>query len=349
MKARQSEILFSHLGKNVFSVELENDCGMKVCISNYGAIIQSVIFPDRYNNFIDVVLGFDHIGDYLSEDYLAHYPYFGAVIGRYANRIQNAAFHIGEKEFIVSKNIPPHQLHGGFSGFDKQVWEVQSVSLTPLPRVELSYLSRDGEEGFPGNLQVKLTYELNNSNELCIRMEAHTDQPTAVNLCNHSYFNLNGNGGSVAKHLLQIPADYYLEQDTDYVVTGRLLAVKNSAHDFLEPKPIGGNWNADQGYDQFFVLNKPPGDLGLAAMAYSAQTGIKLEVFSNQAGVQFYTAKHLYINQGKKGMNYRPFSAFCLETQQHPNSVNIREFPHTILKPGETYLNYTAFKFSADQ
>lgn len=348
MKASQSEILFKHLGKDIYTIDLENDQGMKVCLSNYGGIIQSIVLPDRYGNFIDVVLGFEHIKDYLSEDYLAHYPYFGAVIGRYANRIANSRFPLNGEMIEVSANTPPHQLHGGFSGYDKQVWDVLSVEETPVPKVVFSYLSRDGEEGFTGNLRVKVSYELNNSNELLIKMEAETDQATAVNLCNHPYFNLNGEGSSIAQHVVEIPADHYLAQDADYVVTGQLLETRNSSHDFLQPTPIGKNWEEGEGYDQAFVLNKPHGEWGRAATAYSSQTGIKLEVLTDQPGVQFYTAKHLYINNGKKGMNYRPFTSFCLETQHHPNSVNIPEFPDTILRPGEKYIHQTAFKFSVE-
>ena len=346
MNITQSEVLFSYLNKDIYSITLENDQGMKVTLSNYGGLIQSIIIPDKFNNLIDVVLGFDHLKDYISTDYLAHYPYFGAIIGRYANRIANARFPLNREMIALSANTPPHQLHGGFSGFDKKVWTTVSLVDTPFPKATFEYLSKDGEEGFPGNLTAQISFELNNSNELTLTISAHTDQDTPVNMTHHGYFNLNGDGGSITDHLVEIPASHYLAQDSDYVSTGELIAVENTSHDFRTTKSIGHNWKEGEGYDQGFVLDKPSGSWGRAATAYSAQTGIQLEVLTDQPGVQFYTGKYLNVKNGKKGMHYRPFTSFCFETQQPTNAVNIPQFPDTILKPGEEYLHRTCYKFS---
>ena len=348
MKTSQSEVLFSYLNKDIYTITLENDQGMKVCLSNYGGLIQSIILPDRFGNFIDVVLGFDQIRDYVSMDYLAHYPYFGAIIGRYANRIANARFPLNGEIVEVSANTPPHQLHGGFSGFDKKVWDLVSLKSAPFPKATFQYFSKDGEEGFPGNLTTEISFELNNSNELTLKIEALADQATAINMTHHGYFNLNGDGSSIADHLVEIPATHYLAQDPDYVSTGKLIDVENTAHDFRSFKKIGHNWKEGEGYDQAFVLNKPMGIWGTAATAYSEQTGIKLTVLTDQPGVQFYTGKYLNVKNGKKGMHYRPFTAFCFETQQHTNAVNIPQFPNTILEPGEKYQHCTTFKFNVD-
>ena len=349
MKTSQSTVLFSYLNKDVYSVTLENDRGMKVCLSNYGGLIQSIILPDKFNNYIDVVLGFDHLRDYISTDYLAHYPYFGAIIGRYANRIANARFPLNGQIVKVSPNTPPHQLHGGFSGFDKKVWDIVSVKTAPGPMATFRYVSKDGEEGFPGNLSVNITFQLNNSNELTLKIEAHTDKATAINMTHHGYFNLNGDASSIEDHIVEIPASHYLDQDVDYVSTGQLVAVDNTAHDFRKAKRIGHNWKVGEGYDQGFVLGKSPGVWGTAATAFSAQTGIKLEVSTDQPGVQFYTGKYVNVRNGKKRMHYRPFTSFCFETQQHTNAVNIPQFPNTILEPGDKYLHTVTYKFSVDK
>lgn len=348
MKTTQSEVLFSYLNKDIYSVTLENDQGMKVSLSNYGGLIQSIVLPDRFGNFIDVVLGFDHIKDYLSVDYLAHYPYFGAIIGRYANRISRAQFPLQGESVQLTANTPPHQLHGGFSGFDKKVWDLVALKSKPLPSATFRYLSKDGEEGFPGNLEAEIIFELSNANELSLKIKARTDKATAVNMTHHSYFNLNGDGSSIADHQVKIPAAHYLAQDEDYVVTGQVIPVDNTSKDFRQTKAIGANWTEGEGYDQAFVLEKPNKAHATAAVAYSAQTGIKMEVLTDQPCVQFYTGKYLNVKNGKKGMHYRPFTAFCFETQKHCNAVNIPDFPNTVLLPGEEYLSDTTIKFSVE-
>jgi aldose 1-epimerase len=348
VNASQSEVSFSYLNKDIYSVTLLNDRGMSVCLSNYGGLIQSITLPDKFNNLIDVVLGFDHLKDYTSPDYLAHYPYFGAIIGRYANRISKARFPLGNDTVELTRNSPPHQLHGGFSGFDKKIWDIVSIEDKPFPRAVFRYRSKDGEEGFPGDLEAQISFELNNANELTLKIKAQTDVPTPVNMTHHSYFNLNGDNSSIADHLVEIPAGNYLAQDKDYVCTGELVPVENTAHDFRKIKPIGQDWKEGEGYDQAFVLDKPDGAWSKAGSAYSKTTGIRLEVSTDQPGIQFYTGKYLNVRNGKKGMHYRPFTSFCFEPQKHPNAVNIPQFPDTILKAGEEYSHTTTFKFSVD-
>jgi aldose 1-epimerase len=348
VKAERTLENFKHQNKEIYSITLENNHGMQVVLSNYGGLIQKIIVPDRSGNPVDVVLGFDELESYFSEEYLKSYPYFGVVIGRYANRIQKAAFPIGDKLVEVSKNSDENQLHGGLEGFDKKVWDISELKSEPNPKLILNYLSIDGEEGFPGNLDIQLSFTLTNDQELIVEISASTDQTTVVNMTHHGYFNLNGDAGTIEDHIVQIPANHTLAQDENYVVTGELKPVLNTAHDFTTEKPVNQNWDPQDGYDQAFVLNKPIGEWGKAASAFSAKSGIKMEVFSDQPVVQFYTAKHLNVDHGKNGKSYNAFSAICFETQIHPNAVNIPSFPSTVLQPGEVYKNKTSFRFGID-
>ncbi|WP_051189607.1 aldose epimerase family protein [Daejeonella oryzae] len=346
MKAERSLTNINHKIKEIYSFILENDHGMQVVLSNYGGLIQKISVPDSSGIPTDVVLGFDDLKSYLSEEYLKSYPYFGVIIGRYANRILNSAFRLGDKNVKVSKNDGENQLHGGLEGFDKKVWDVFELGTEPNPHLVLSYLSKDGEEGFPGNLEVKISFTLTNDQELIVEISAITDQSTAVNMTHHGYFNLNGDARSIEDHIIKIPAKHILAQDENYVPNGKLIPVLHTAHDFTSEKAVNQDWNPEEGYDQAFVLDKKEGVMSLSASAYSKKTGIKMEVFSNQPVVQFYTSKHLNVENGKKGQSYKPFSGFCFETQVHPNAINIPSFPNTILNPGEVYDNTTTFKFS---
>ncbi len=346
MKALKSLQNIVHHPKEIFSIILENDNGMQVVLSNYGGLIQKLKVPDRDGNPVDVVLGFDDLQSYFSEEYLSSYPYFGAIIGRYANRIANSKFSLNGKEIEVSKNDGNNQLHGGKEGFDKKVWDIVDLVSEPNPKLTLEYLSVDGEEGFPGNLKVQLIFELNNDQELSLKIKATTDSDTVVNMTHHSYFNLNGNNDFIGETEVEIPAKTYLEQDENFVLTGNKIKVENTTHDFNHARKISENWAEENGYDQAFVIDKPAGEFGKVATAYSSKTGIKMEVFSNQPVVQFYTAKHLNVKNGKAGLDYKPFSAFCIEPQIHPNAVNIEHFPNTNLKPGEEYFNKTTIKFT---
>jgi aldose 1-epimerase len=325
-------------GKEIFAVELTNSLGSKVKIYNYGAIVSEFIVTNAKGEKQDIVLGFDDIDGYLNEDYLADYPYLGVIVGRYSNRIKDGKYNIDGVDYQMEKS-----LHGGLSGFDKKVWDILP---TVDPSLTLQYVSRDGEESFPGNLTVQLTFKLSDADELILDYKAFTDAATAINLTHHTYFNLNKNGGNIADHQLRIPASNYLEQDADYVVTGRLIPVAGTSHDFLSIKAIGHDWDLEEGYDQSFVLDKPYGELGLASETTETTSGLKLEVYTTEPIAHFYTAKYLNTPTGKGGKGYGPFEAFCIETQHYPNGINIPSFPATVLRPGETYIQTTIFKVS---
>lgn len=325
-------------GKEVFGIELTNSRGSTVKIYNYGAIISQFIITNPAGEKQDIILGFDDIEGYLNEDYLTDYPYLGVVVGRYSNRIKDGKFSIQGKEYQMTKS-----LHGGESGFDKKVWDILP---TVDPSLTLQYISPDGEEHFPGNLTVQLTFKLSDEDELILDYKAFTDQPTAINLTHHTYFNLAVNGGSVANHHLRIPASNYLAQDEDYVTTGEILPVEGTIHDFLGGKLIGQDWDPTEGYDQSYVLDKPYGEFGLASETTEDTSGLKLEVYTTEPVAHFYTSKYLKVANARNNQSYGPFEAFCIETQHYPNSINVSEFPSTVLVPGETYNQTTIFKVS---
>ena len=328
-------------GKEIIAVELTNHHGTYVKVYNYGAIISKFVVENAHGEKQDIVLGFDDIEGYLSEDYLSDYPYLGAVIGRYSNRIKNGRFSIDGQTYQLSQAKGGDCLHGGDVGFDRKVWDILPVS---GPGVTLQYVSQDGEEHFPGNLTVQLTIRLNEMNELTLDYVAETDQPTALNLTHHDYFNLSPEGGSVANHHHRIAASNYLAQDDNYVVTGELIPVAGTAHDFLGAKPIGQDWDPAEGFDQSYVLDKQYGELTLASETHEASSGLTLAIYTTEPVAHFYTAKYLHVANGKAGRNYQPYEAFCIETQHHPNAVNIPTFPTTILNPGETYRQTTIYK-----
>lgn len=327
--------------KEVLAIELTNIHGTYVKIYNYGAIISKFIVANKNGDKQDIVLGFDDVDQYTSEEYLSNYPFLGAVIGRYANRIKNGRFSIDGTTYQLSQAKGGDCLHGGDIGFDRKMWEVLS---TIDPSVTLEYVSPDGEENFPGNLTVQLTFKLTDENELILDFKATTDAPTAINLTHHGYFNLAPQGGSIANHLHRMPASYYLEQDDNYVVTGKLIPVEGTTHDFLGDKAIGRDWDPTEGYDQTYVLDKPYGELTLASETSEETGGLKLSVYTTEPVAHFYTAKYLVVKGGKDGKDYHPYEAFCVETQHHPNAVNIPTFPSTILRPGENYKQTTIYK-----
>lgn len=333
-------------GEEIISIELSNSKGTTVEIFNYGAIINRFIVKNAHGEMQDIVLGFDDIEQYFDEKYLENNPHIGAVIGRYANRIKGAEFVIDGINYQLAKNAGNNSLHGGIVGFDKKVWDIVEVGEDNQSFVTLEYESIDGEEGFPGNLVVDLTVELTENDELILTYEAETDKATAVNLTHHGYFNLSPNGGSVAKHKLQIFASNYLEQDEDYCVTGKLIPVKDTALDFTEIKELSKDWNPEEGYDQTFVLDKAYGDLTLASKTIEDESGLTLSVYTTEPVAHLYTSKYLKANNGKNGRNYGPFDAFCIETQHHPNAINIDDFPSTILEPEDLYTQTTIFKVS---
>ena len=331
---------FTHSsGEDIYLFTLRNIKGTEVCITNYGAIITSFKVRQANDTFNDIVLGFDHVEDYLSQDYLAGYPYFGAAIGRYANRIKNGEFSIDNKKYYLKKNKGADHLHGGVCGFDKKIWFCDSYSEKILA---LKYKSIDGEEGYPGNLETKLRFELTDNDELIYEFIATTDKPTAVNLTHHSYFNLNNGSDKIGGHLVKINSPAILEQDDNFVVTGKSLPVINTIYDFNKSKYIDESWNKADGYDQTYIIEKT-GMLSPVAEAYSESSGIKLQVFTSEPAVHFYTGNWIPPLKGKNGNSYGPFSGFCFETHKHPNAINIPQFPNTVLRPGEIYHTKTMY------
>lgn len=336
-------------GRAITLYTLTNSRGMEVSAMNYGGIIVSIRVPDRDGQFADIVLGHDTL-----EGYRPNPPYFGAIVGRYANRIANGTFKLDGVTYSLPKNDGPNTLHGGTIGFDKVVWDGEP--LKGRSGVAFSYFSKNGQDGFPGNLRVKVTYTLTNANTLDIDYQAESDKATPINLSQHSYFNLKGEGnGDILDHEIMINADRFTPVDKNLIPTGELRPVKGTPLDFTQPTKIGARIDDkyDQlalahGYDHNFVINREGGGLVLAARVYEPTTGRTLEVLTTQPGVQFYTGNFLDGTiTGKQGHVYKRRYGFCLETQHFPDSPNHADFPSTILRPGETFLQKTVFKFSA--
>ena len=336
-------------GKPVDLFILKNKTGMQVSITNYGGRIVNILVPDRNGKITDVMLGYDQIESYQK----AGEPCFGASIGRCTNRIGKAQFDLEGKTYKLAANNGPNALHGGPTGFHSRAWDAKQLNDQVL---ELSYFSKDAEEGYPGNMTVKITYTLTDLNEIKIDYAATTDQTTVVNLTNHTYFNLNGEGsGLITDHTLMINADKFTPVSDLLIPTGELKEVEGTAFDFRKEKLIGDDIDADDiqleyghGYDHNYVLNNPDNSLTLAARISGPKTGIVMEVFTTQPGMQFYTANHLEgkDKDGKGGKQYPPRSGFCMETQHFPDSPNQAAFPSTILKPGDTFKSTTVYKFS---
>lgn len=336
-------------GVAVDAFTLTNAAGVTVKAISYGAIITSITVPDRNGKFDDVVLGFDSLDGYLQGT-----AYFGAVIGRYGNRIGGAKFQLDGQTYKLAANNGPNSLHGGLKGFDKVVWKGEPFERDGNAGVEFTYTSPDGEEGFPGKLSVQVTYTITDKNELAIDYRATTDKPTVVNLTQHSYFNLGGDGsGDVLDHELTLNADRYSNVDKDLIPLGDPVSVEGTPFDFYTASPIGARIDADDeqirfggGYDHNYAINRTgPGPV-LAARVVEPKNGRVMEVFTTEPGVQFYTANHLDGIQGKAGHVYNKRNAFCLETQHYPDSPNKPSFPSTILRPGETYESRTVYAFS---
>ena len=329
-------------GEDIYLFTLTNKSGTTVSITNFGAIITAFNIKMKDGSLNDIVLGFDNVEDYLSDNYLNHYAYLGAACGRYANRIKNGRFSLDGKEYQLSRNMGNDQLHGGKEGFDKKTWQFLSLNESPYPVLELKYLSRDGEEGFPGKLETIIRFELNDENELSYEFFATTDKPTAVNLTHHSYFNLNNGKGTIEDHEVKINASHILAQDEGLVCNGDFIAVANNQYDFIIFKPIGMDWNKSDGYDQCFVIDNKTEALELVAEARSPVSGLALQILSTEPAIQFYTGQGLGNLKGKA--QYGPFSGFCLETHKHPNAINIPHFPNTVLRPGERYYQKNIYR-----
>ncbi len=334
-------------GKPVSLFTLTNKNGVQVKITNYGGIVTSWVVPDKTGAKSNIVLGFDSLSGYLAKP-----PYFGALVGRYGNRIANGKFKIGDSSYTLATNNGKNALHGGVKGFDKQVWDATMVD--SVAALTLTYLSKDGEEGYPGNLNVKVVYTLSDDNELGIEYNATTDKPTVVNLTNHSYFNLTGNpSNTILNHTLKIDADAYTPVDATLIPTGVLQPVKGTPFDFTTATPIGARIASvtgdPGGYDHNFVLNNKDGSLKLAAVLTDSVSGRKLEVYTTQPGLQFYTGNFLNGSiSTSDGKAINKNAALCLETQHFPNSPNQPSFPSTVLKPGEQYHSITKYKVSVN-
>ena len=337
------KFLLNYSGKDIYLFTLENRNGSQVKISNYGAIITSYRIKTLNNQFNDIVLGFDRIEDYWAPEFLEQYPWFGCAVGRNANRVRNAEFMLGNRTIQLTKNNGEHQLHGGLEGFDRKVW-------TPLKdkfsdnSIEFHYRSPDGEEGFPGNLDVSIRYTFNDQDDLTYEFRATTDKTTPVNLTHHSYFNLNNGENTIHDHELKIPASYYLEQE-EVVATGKLLPVENTPFDFREFRKISDAPNQSPEYDHSYVLDEPDG-IYPSAELYSAKSGLRLSIYSTEPVVHFYSGKWTPVVPGKNGVMYGPFSGLCLETHKHPNAMNIPHFPDILLHPGEVYKQKTTYEVS---
>ena len=324
---------------------LNNGKGMTVKITNYGAIVTSIVVPDSAGQAGDVVLGFDSLSGYLKEP-----PYFGAIVGRYGNRIAKGRFKLDGKEYKLATNNGPNHLHGGLKGFDKVVWQAKELNTDREPSLQLTYQSKDGEEGYPGNLSVTAVYTLTGDNELKIDYTATTDKATPINLTNHSYFNLAaGKAENALQHQMMIAADRYTVVDATLIPTGELRPVKGTSFDFTTPHSIGERIEKVEGggYDHNYVLNHAEGQFGRVARVHDPLSGRVMEVYTDQPGVQFYSGNFLDGSlTGKGGAQYVKHYGFCLETQHFPDSPNQPQFPSTLLKPGETYRTATTYKFS---
>jgi aldose 1-epimerase len=337
----EKQFCFTHsTGEDIYLFALHNVNGTEVNITNYGAIITSF----KISN-INIVLGFENPEDYMAADYLADYPYMGCEVGRYANRIKDACFEIDGVKYNVSKNRDNDHLHGGFEGFQQKVWKLFSGSEKSNQLLALEYKSMDGEEGYPGTITAKVEFELTDNDELIMITTATTDKPTAINLTHHDYFNLNGEG-RIDEHLVRIPASKYLGQDNNLVADGRLLPVAENSFDFNQQRKINAYWDPTDGYDQTFLIDKKENDLALSAVCRGDKTGLQLEVFSTEPVVHFYTGKWLPVLERNGKKLFGPFSGFCLETQVHPNAINIPHFPNTVLRPGEKYEQKTMYLIS---
>jgi aldose 1-epimerase len=334
-------------GTEIESYTLHNTQGASAKVITYGATLTELTVPDRHGKMGDVVLGFDNL-----EGYLGQHPFFGGTIGRYANRIAKGKFTLDGKEYQLALNNGPNSLHGGQVGFNRRVWKAEALEEKNGAAVRFSYLSKDGEENYPGNLQVSVTYTLTNTDELKIQYAADTDKDTILNLTNHSYFNLSGTDtGTILKYILYLNADKYTPVDSTLIPTGAIESVVGTPLDFLKPTAIGARiaeLKEIDGYDHNFVLNGKSGTPRVAAKVNDPESGREMEVLTTQPGIQFYSSIGLNGSiKGKGGVAYEKYGAICLETQHFPDSPNHPDFPSTELKPGEHFRSETIYKFSA--
>jgi aldose 1-epimerase len=338
-------------GPDIALYTLVNAQGMRATITNYGGIVVSLTAPDRAGVFADVVLGFDTLPEYVD-----HSPYFGCIVGRYGNRIANGRFTLQGAEYVLAQNDGQNHLHGGIKGFDKQVWTPRALETADGPALALTYVSPDGEEGYPGALAVTVIYTLTNDNALRIEYTATTDKTTVVNLTNHSYFNLSaGAAETILDHELLLNAGAFTPVDATLIPTGEIRPVEGTPLDFRTPAPIGARIAAEDaqlqfggGYDHNWVVDGAPGVLRLAAQVYEPSSGRVMEVHTTEPALQFYAGNLMPpALPGKDGRVYGRRGGFCLETQHYPDAPNQPAFPSTTLEPGQTYQTTTVYKFSA--
>jgi aldose 1-epimerase len=359
-KTKNEEKMISTISKEAFGqlpdgqqadlYTLTNANGMTVNITNYGGIVTKLTAPDKNGQWADVVLGFDSLAPYLSG-----HPFFGALVGRYGNRIAKGKFKLNGQEYSLAINNGPNALHGGTKGFDKVIWKATEIKQDSVVGLQLEYTSKDMEEGYPGNLTVKVIYTLDNENALTIDYTANTDKPTVVNLTNHSYFNLTGLKRDILDHEVTIESDSIVPVDTTLIPTGKLRAVGGTPFDFRKPTKISAGINktedeqikAGGGYDHCWVLKRSGDGLVQFATVHEPESGRVMEVFTTEPAVQFYTGNFLDGKLTGKGATYSKRFGLCLETEHYPDSPNQPQFPTTTLNPGDTYHTTTKYKFSA--
>ncbi|PCF95886.1 aldose epimerase family protein [Vreelandella nigrificans] len=355
--------VFGHLpdGRQVDVYQFTNANGIELRVTNYGGIILSLKTPNIAGEFEDIALGFDSLEAYLSDDYLQSNPYFGAIIGRYGNRIANGQFSLDGEQYALAANDGSNHLHGGQQGFDKVLWQAEPFESEAGTGLVLRYTSEDGEEGYPGRLESEVTYTLTDDDELVVDYRAVTDKATPVNLTQHSYFNLKGEGSdTILDHQLMINAPEFTPVNDTLIPTGEIRSVKDTPFDFTQATPIGERIEQDNeqltfggGYDHNFVLAR--GDaaadaLVVAAKVWEPQSGRMVEITTTEPAIQFYSGNFLNGDlTGKQGQAYGHRSGFALETQHYPDSPNQEAFPSTILAPGDTYRSRTVYRFSAQQ
>jgi len=351
---KRPEISSASFGKTPAGTEaqlymLRNIHGMEARITTYGGIVTYLSAPDRAGRYADVVLGYDRL-----EHYIRGRSYFGALIGRYANRIAKAGFSLNGRQYTLAANDGANSLHGGRVGFDRVIWRIERSEVTAEgPQLDLRYVSQAGEEGYPGTLTVNVLYTLTNDNSLRVDYTATTDQDTVINLTQHSYFNLRSHG-DILSHVMQINADKFTPTDSALIPTGEMRSVVNTPFDLRKPTEVGAHIDANdeqlkfgKGYDHNWIINKPVGQLVVAASVYEPTTGRALEVLSTEPGLQFYSGNFLDgTTVGKRGQTYAYRNGFCLEPQHFPDSPNHPDFPSTVLKPGQTYKSTIVYRFS---
>ena len=332
-------------GEQVDLFTLSNDNNVTIKITNYGAIVTSIETPDKKGVCQNIVCGFDKFEDYISDQYLGSYPYFGSIIGRFGNRIAKGKFTLDGKDYTLAVNNGANALHGGLAGFDKKIWQAEIIEADDKIGIKLSYTSPDMEEGYPGTLKVTCTYTLNNQNELTIEYDAETDKTTILNLTNHSYFNLTAGKENIMNHELELTAEAITEAE-DMIPTGKIISVEGTAFDFRTKKKLGCDIaTLEYGYDNNYVLGNDKGLLVYAGTLSEVTTGRSVEVYTTQPGMQLYTGywnPELTIDGEKK---FGRYSGVALETQHYPDSINHKNFPTVILKPGEKHQQKTIYKF----